>query len=111
MDELGFIKIHRKIMKWQWYTNPVAFTLWIHILMEANWEDRWWNGGQELVKRGELITSQTKLAKDLDVSRPTVKKYLKLFEEAGQITCNVDNQKTKITVINYDFYQDSASEI
>ena len=107
MSEQGFIKIDRKITGWQWYTNPIALSLWIHLLVEANWEDRWWKSGQELVKRGELITSQAKLAKNLGVDRKTIRKYLKLFENAGQIACDMDNQKTKITVIKYGFYQDS----
>lgn len=106
MSEKGYITIQRKITEWRWWGNPNAMSLWLYILVKANWQDRWWDRGKEMVKRGEFITSQVKIAEDLNMNRRTVTKYLKLFAEEGQIELKVDNRKTLIKVINYAKYQD-----
>lgn len=110
MSEKGYITIQRKITEWRWWGNPNAMSLWLYILVKANWQDRWWDHGKEMVKRGEFITSQVKIAEDLNMNRKTVAKYLKLFAEEGQIELSVDNSKTRIKVINYAKYQDVPEE-
>ena len=102
----GFIVINRKIREWRWWGNPTAMSIWLYILVEANWKTGWWGAGSEAVQRGEFITSQLKMAQELGISRPTLRKYLKLFEQDGQIALDVSNSRTKISVINYAKYQD-----
>ena len=106
MSKNGFITIQRKITEWRWWGNQAAMSLWLYILVNANWKDGWWNHGQEVVKRGEFITSQGKIANELEMNRKTVARYLKLFVEEGQIEVITDNTKTLIKVINYAKYQD-----
>ena len=110
MSEKGFITIQRKITEWRWWGNETAMALWLYILVNANWKDGWWDRGQEVVKRGEFITSQLKIADELHLNRRTVTKYLKLFAEEGQIELKVDNRKTLIKVINYAKYQDVPND-
>lgn len=110
MSNNGFITIQRKITEWRWWGNLNAMSLWLYILVKANWQDRWWDHGKEMVKRGEFISSQVKIAEDLNMNRKTVAKYLKLFAEEGQIELSVDNSKTRIKVINYAKYQDVPEE-
>ncbi len=31
----GFIKIHRSLIDWEWYTEPNTFRVFIHLLMLA----------------------------------------------------------------------------
>ena len=40
----GFIKLHRKIIDWEWYDDINTKTLFIHILLMANFEDKKWHG-------------------------------------------------------------------
>jgi hypothetical protein len=110
MSNNGFITIQRKITDWRWWGNETAMALWLYILVNANWKDGWWDRGQEVVKRGEFITSQLKIADELHLNRRTVTKYLKLFAEEGQIELKVDNRKTLIKVINYAKYQDVPND-
>ena len=106
----GFIVINRKIRKWRWWGNPTAMAIWLYILVEANWTTGWWGGGSEAVQRGEFITSQLRMSQELGLSRPTIKKYLKMFQDDGQIALDVNNSRTKISVINYAKYQDLDHE-
>ena len=106
----GFIVLNRRISSWRWWGNPIATALWLYILIEANWQPRWTADGSELVDRGELITSQVKIADHFSINKRTVKKYLEAFEKDGQISLDVNNRRTKITVINYGKYQDCFTD-
>ena len=40
----GWIKIHRKIIKWEWYQDLPTKSLFFHLLLTANIEDKKWQG-------------------------------------------------------------------
>lgn len=107
MSDRGFIKVDRAITEWRWWGNPTAMAIWLYILINANWREGYWNHGETLVRRGELVTSQVKMAAELHMNRKTVKKYLQLFANDQQIVLTVDNRFTRIYVVNYSTYQAS----
>lgn len=104
MTDKGFIVLQRQIDQWQWWDVPNAVTLWLHILIDANWSDGYWHGVK--VPRGSFITSVAKLAAECNMSMNTVRHWLEQFEAAGQITRKSTNRYTQICVINYAKYQD-----
>ena len=56
---MSFIKLDRKIRYWGWFGDPAVLTVWIHILVSANYKENAW---QDLtVKPGELVTSVSRL--------------------------------------------------
>ena len=103
----GFIKINRQITDWRWWGNANAMAIWLYILVNANWSEGYWNHGEVPVRRGELVTSVVKMARELKLDRKTIRKYLVLFENDGQIVWDRDNRYTRIKVLNYALYQDS----
>lgn len=105
MSGKGFVKVDRSITDWRWWGNTTAMAIWLYILVNANWSDGFWNYGETTVRRGELITSQIKIASDLHLDRKTVNRYLKLFENDQQIVLNVTNRYTRIYVVNYSTFQ------
>lgn len=107
MGDTGYIKIHRKITKWRWWGNTTAMGIWLYLLMNANWKDAWWGAGKIQVKRGEMVTSQRKLAEDLKLNRRTISKYLEMFEQDGQIRVRHEGRNaTVIELVNYEKYQE-----
>ena len=40
MDNNGWIKIHRKLLEWEWADDPNMVALWIHLLLNANLTDK-----------------------------------------------------------------------
>ena len=48
----GWLKLHRKISEWEWYTDGNTFRLFLHLLLNANFEDKKWKG--ITIKKGEL---------------------------------------------------------
>lgn len=39
----GYIKIHRKMLDWEWYDDIPTKTLFLHLLLTANWKDSKWH--------------------------------------------------------------------
>lgn len=99
----GFIKIHRKITKWQWYTDATVSRVFIHLLLLANHEDNMWRG--VTVKRGQLITSYRHLAADLGLSADSVHRAVKKLESTGELSTKPNARYTIITLFNYNHYQ------
>ena len=100
---MGFIKIHRKMLEWEWYGKPEVVTLWLHLLLTANWEDREWRG--EVVPRGALITSIAKLSVETGLSVKQIRTALEKLEKGKQIVREGASQWTKIIICKYDTYQ------
>ena len=62
----GWIKLHRKFLKWEWYEDINTKLLFIHILLKANHKNKKWRG--VLIKRGEYLTSINKLCKEVGLT-------------------------------------------
>ena len=108
---MGHIKLYRKIQQWEWYGKPNMVALWIHLLLNANWEDNEWRG--LTIKRGQLVTSINAIAVETGLSVSQVRSGLKNLQNSKQITCETTNQMTKVTICNYESYQsfdDSESQ-
>ena len=99
----GFIKLHRKIIDWEWYDDINTKTLFIHILLMANYEDRKWHG--ETVKRGSFLTSYQTLATQTGLTMQQVRTSIKKLLSTNDITKVTSNKNTVIIVPNYNLYQ------
>lgn len=101
----GFIKIDRQILDWRYHDCYYAFTIWMHILLLANWTDGYFKGNP--IKRGELVTSINNLMLVTGIkSDNTIRKWLKVFESEDMISLKSTNKYTHINIVNYDKFQD-----
>lgn len=103
MEKQGYIKLHRKIIDWEWYDDINTKTLFIHILLMVNFEDKKWRG--ELVKRGSFITSYQSLATQTGLTVQQVRTSLKKLITTNDVTKVTSNKNTVIIVPNYNLYQ------
>lgn len=110
----GWIKIHRKIEDHWLYKNSQYLHWWIDILISANYEDR-----KVLIKgkllqcnRGETLYSFDTWAKRWKVNKSATRRFFQLLETDGMVTIKNETVTTRITVCNYESYQDerNASE-
>lgn len=108
MDLNGFIKIDRKIQKWEWYDDLNMCGFFLHLLLLANWEDRRWHG--IVIKRGSFVTSYRKLAESVKHSAPTICRWLKQLSETGEVTVTTTHRYTVISIVSYDFYQSKNAQ-
>ena len=100
----GFIKLYRSLRDWEFYGIPSAVTLWIHLLITANWEDGSFRG--EPVPRGTLISSIPHLSRDTGLSESTIRRWLDRFRASGMIEVKATNKWTRISVLKYSTFQD-----
>lgn len=108
MLEGGFIKLHRKITKWEWYRNANTFRVFVHLLLSANYESHGFEG--RTIERGQCVTSVSTLSKELKLSSQSIRTALNHLKSTGEITINPTPKFSIITVNNYDLYQHVPSE-
>jgi len=104
----GWIKLHRKILNWEWADDPHTLALWIHILASANHTARKWRGIS--IQPGQLITGRKALAEKTGLSERQVRTCLKRLEDSGNLTSQPTNRFTRITVVNWELYQSDDRE-
>jgi hypothetical protein len=105
--DFGFIKLHRKITEWEWYSDNNTFRIFLHLLLAANFEDKKWQGVD--IARGQLITSLEKLAKSTSLSIQQVRTALDKLKSTREITIKSTSTYTLITLTNYSIYQDKVN--
>jgi hypothetical protein len=104
----GFIKLHRKILNWQWYEDTNVFRLFTHLLFTANWEDKKWLN--ILIKRGQLVTSLEGLSGQTGLTVKQIRTALDKLKMTNEITTKTTNRYTLVTIEKYSDYQDVPTE-
>ena len=99
----GFIKIDRKILDWEWWSDFNTFRLFFYMLVSAYWKDGKYKGIE--IKRGSFPSSLSKLSSETGLTENEIRTSLKHLKSTGEITSKSTNKFTVFSVKNYDFYQ------
>jgi DNA-binding transcriptional regulator YhcF (GntR family) len=109
----GWIKLHRKMLDWEWYDDANCFRLFTHLLLIANHKPNKWRG--ITIDRGQRLTSIGKLSTETGLSVSQIRTAMLKLESTGEIASKSQAQHTVFTIKNYDFHQGDdkalASEI
>ena len=100
----SFIKIHRKLINWEWYQDSHMVHLFIHLLVMATYKDTSYRGIQ--LKRGQLLTGRIKLHEQTKISQQTIRTCLERLKSTNEITTKSTKHFTVITICKYDSYQE-----
>jgi hypothetical protein len=104
-DGGGWVKIHRKIMDWEWESDSNVFLLFVKLILLANHKDTKWKG--VIVRRGQLVTGFRSLAKRTRLSMQVLRTSLERLKSTREITLESTHIYTTITICNYDKYNAS----
>lgn len=112
-----FIKVYRKFMEWEWYTDINTKTLFLHCLLRANWKEGSWMGINYLP--GEFITSLPTLSLESGLTVQQVRTSLNKLISTGELTSKSTDSVTGkkltkcriITVNNWNEYQINNSQL
>lgn len=104
MLEYGWIKVHRSLLKWEWYDDINTKTVFLHLLLTVNATDERWHGIE--VRRGSRISSFAKLAAETKLTVDKVRTAIAHLEATGEITRSPHAKYTVFTIKNYDTYQE-----
>jgi len=104
----GWIKFHRKFVKWEWFKTPHMFHLFGYLLMMACHEDTKWKG--IVLKRGQVVTGRKSLSVSTGISARSLRTCIERLKSTSEITIKTTNQYSIITITNYDYYNDNINK-
>ena len=105
----GWIKIHRQIIDWEWFTDTNTFRVFLQLLLKANHKEKKYRG--MVLKVGTIITSRDILAFETSLSVQQVRTALDKLKSTNEITIKTSSQGTIIEVVNYSKYQLATNEV
>jgi hypothetical protein len=108
-----FVKVYRKLVNWEWYSDANTTKIFLHCLLRANWKEGSWKGIH--YNSGQFITSLPSLAEENGLSVQEVRTALNHLFSTGEISSSTTDEVTGkkltrnriITVNNWDLYQAS----
>lgn len=99
----GWIKLHRKTLEWEWYSDLPARVLFFHLLLRANFKETKWRGRP--IGRGQVLTSIRKLASETGLSVKQIRVALGKLEATHELTQEATHKCSIITLCKYGTYQ------
>ena len=99
----GWIKLHRKMLEWEWYDDINVCRLWVHLLLKANHKDNRWKGID--VKSGQLITGRHSLSYETGLTEQQIRTSINKLKSTGEITSKIYSKFSLITITSWSEYQ------
>jgi hypothetical protein len=108
VDSQGWVKLHRSILEWEWYSDINTKVLFLHLLLKSNHKDKKFQG--MTVNRGQVVTGLSILSLETSLSVQRLRTSLSKLKSTNEITIETSTKGTVITIVNYDFYQISDDD-
>lgn len=100
----GWIKLHRQLIDWEWYSDINTSRLFIHCLLRANYAPKKWRGIS--INKGQFWTSLPTLEAETGLSTSQLRTSINKLKSTGDIAVKSQAQGRMVTVSNYDSYQE-----
>lgn len=104
----GWIKLHRSIRRWEWWSDVNTRLVFLELIMSANHKPSRWKGIE--IGRGQLVTGRKKLAQNVGISERAIRTSLKRLQMTNEVAIETTSRYSIITVVNYDTYQDKPGQ-
>lgn len=109
MAKEGWIKLQRTIED-NWVYNQKPFDkchAWVDLLLlaEHKTHKKMWRGSMTEFKRGDVCLSIERLAERWGWSRKKTRHFLEQLESDEMVHLNAHQNRTTVTLVNYEFYQ------
>jgi len=99
----GWIKIHRKLLDWEWWDSSDTLKVFLYLLLTGNLTDKLWHGVS--LKRGQLVTSYSTVSQQTKIPYQTVRTIFERLKSTGEITVKTTNKYSIVTINNFNQYQ------
>ena len=109
INQHGWIKLHRQILEWEWYSDNNCFRLFLHLLLKANHKEKRFKGIE--LKVGSIVTSRDLLARETGLSSQQIRTALNKLISTNEITSETSSQGTILQIVSYEKYQVATNEI
>jgi len=99
----GWVKLHRKFLKWEWYDDANTKIVFLHLLLTCNHEKKRWRRHE--INPGERIIGLEKFGKEIGLSLQQVRTALDKLESTNEITKQSGASFTLVKLNKWDEYQ------
>lgn len=97
------------MLEWEWYSDPKTVTVWLYLLLRANWKPNKWRGIE--IGRGQTLETYPKIAKATGLSVRSVRTAVNHLKSTGELTTELTGYGTLISITQYNNYQDLPEDI
>lgn len=98
-----FIKLYKKMLKWEWYDDTNTVRLFLHCLLRANWESGSWHGIS--YEPGQFITSLQTLSTETHLTVKQVRVALEHLKRTNEVADLRQGNYRIITIVKWYEYQ------
>lgn len=100
---VGWIKLHKRLIDWGWYKDVNTKTVFLHLLLTANYEPKEFLGKR--IERGQAVFGYRDLARDLGISVQCARTAISHLKSTGEITLEATQRFTVATIVKWPLYQ------
>jgi hypothetical protein len=104
----GWIKLQRKLLDWEWFTDVNTCHLFTYLLLSATHTEVKWRG--VILMPGQLVTGRISMAQKTGLSEQQVRTSIDKLKATSEITSKPFNKYSVITITNWKIYQDSNQQ-
>jgi len=99
----GWIKLHRRLLDWEWYEDANTKVVFLHLLLIANHGEGKYKG--HTLKAGQMITSVSEISEATGLSVRQTRTALDHLKTTSEVTIKTTNKFSVITLEKWGFYQ------
>lgn len=103
MSRGGYVKVDRKMLESDLIHEPVTFTVFMYLLLSANYCEGKYSGQQ--IHRGESVVSYPRIASATGVTERQARTALSKLVKSGRVSVRRYPKFSVVTLLNYDKYQ------
>lgn len=108
MTDLGWVKLHRSLLEWEWYDDIPTKLVFIHLLLTANYKASKYRGVD--VPAGSVVTGRMELAKATGLTENQIRTAITKLKNTSEITSNAYAKFSVISITNWSVYQDDNQQ-
>ena len=104
----GWIKLHRKLLEWEWYDDLPTFRLFTHLLLKVNFEKKKWRGIEILP--GQIITGRKQLSEETGLTERQIRTSISRLKATNELTTIKVSKYTVYSILRWVDYQQNDHE-
>jgi len=100
---IGWVKLHRRIKNWEWYTEKNMVQVLVHFILKANHEKKTWRGLG--INEGQFVSSYSNLSQETGLSVQEIRTCINKMKATNELTSQATNKYSVFTLNSWFLYQ------